>query len=198
VLAVSAACTAAWAQVDLPLPAAQQPGVLDMSGLPPRVDRPARLEVVTATLPRFDPLESSSSSERIGMTLLPPRPSAIGLSVDMSGFAQPAAPQGAGLAPTAQPAVDVGLHWRQSLDRSMRLDVTAWRRMTPQQPDAWSLVQLRQQPTYGARVEVNLSARNAKGFVADKGFIGVQLDNSRSITVRRKDGHPMLYYRVKF
>ncbi|HVZ43172.1 MAG TPA: hypothetical protein VHA82_05125 [Ramlibacter sp.] len=159
-----------------------------------------RMEVTASTLPRFDPLEAAAASRRIDMTLLPPPSSAgMGLAIGMSGFTQPAQPVGAGLAPTAQPAVDVGLHWRQPLDSSMRIDVTAWHRVTPQQPDAYTLVQLNQAPTFGARVEVALGSHDHSGFVADhKGFVGFQLDNGGRIGVRRKDGHPMVYYRKQF
>jgi hypothetical protein len=158
---------------------------------------PPRVEVVTSTMPRFDAQRSPADSRRIDMTLLPHDDSGMGFSVGMSGFAQPIHPMGAGLLPTAQPSVDVGLHWRQALDSTSRIDVTAWHRVTPQMPDAYTLVQ-NQEATYGARVELNLGSAGQKGFFSDKGFLGFQLDNGRQFTVRRKDGHPMLYYRVKF
>ena len=36
------------------------------------------------------------------------------------------------------------------------------------------------------------------GFVAQRGFIGFQLESGSRITVRRSDGKPMLYYRSNF
>jgi hypothetical protein len=120
----------------------------------------------------------------------------MGLAVGMSGVFAPPAVTGAGLAPATQPAVDVGLHLRHTLDGNQRIDITAWRRM-PQQPDAYSLAQA-DQPTYGARVELNLSSQRKSGLVADRGFVGFQLESGGRFTVRRKDGRPMIYYRTRF
>ena len=39
-----------------------------------------------------------------------------------------------------RPPVDLGLHWRYTLDSNYRIDVTAWRRLVP--PDALTLVQM--------------------------------------------------------
>lgn len=58
------------------------------------------------------------------------------------------------------------------------------------------MVQLRD-AGYGARVEMQLSGSRSS-FVADRGFIGVQLDGGARITLRRSGGRPMAYYRTKF
>jgi hypothetical protein len=163
----------------------------DVAPLPPR------LEVTSTSLPRFDGVDSISNSQRLDLTLLPPRNSALGLAVGMSGFAAPATVTGAGLTAATPPSVDVGLHLRHTFDSSYRVDVTAWRRVAMQPQDAWSLVHLRE-PTYGARVELNLTPQQRKGFVAERGFVGMQLDNGGRISIRRKHGGPMIYYRTKF
>ena len=142
-------------------------------------------EVSATSLPRFEP-DGASRSSRIDMTWLPRRRSALGLSLGMTsidglGFGQ---------------SMDVGLHWRYTMDTNYRIDVTAWRRMTPM--DAASLVQLRE-PSYGARVEMRIGrAPTQPGFVAERGFIGFQLESGARITVRRSGGKPMIYYRTKF
>jgi hypothetical protein len=158
---------------------------------------PPRLEVASTSLPRFDGVDSIGSTQRVDLTLLPPRRSAVGLAVGMSGFAAPATVTGAGLTAATPPSVDVGLHWRHTFDSNYRIDVTAWRRMAMQPQDAWSLIHLRE-PTYGARVELNLTPQQRKGFVAERGFVGMQLDNGGRISIRRKNGGPMIYYRTKF
>lgn len=92
-------------------------------------------------------------------------------------------------------ALDLGIQWRQPVMHDRHVDVTAWRRMTPEF-DAVTLIRQRE-PVYGARVEMNLQARQ-RGLVADRRFIGLQLDSGTRITLRRKDGNPTLYYRSQF
>ena len=87
------------------------------------------------------------------------------------------------------------MHWRYTLDRQYRIDFTAWHRVAA--ADAIDLVQSRE-PTYGARVEMGLGSLPKSGFVADRGFLGLQLDGGARITVRRSAGRPMLYYRATF
>jgi hypothetical protein len=161
-----------------------------------RGDQPPqpRLEVTKMTLPRLEGLDSATSGPRLDMTLLPPRKS-FGLAVGMSGF-QPAP---AALGPNNAPATnfDVGMHWRHGGEGNYQVDVTAWRRMT-QQVDAYTMIQQRQEPTYMARVELNLSGKQSSGLVADRGFLGLQLESGARITLRRKNGGAMLYYRAKF
>ncbi len=152
-------------------------------------------EVSATSLPRFDSEAGTSRSTRIDMTWLPPRRSALGLSLGMTstdglGLGVPAALTGTGQ------SLDVGLHWRYTVDTNYRIDVRAWRRMTP--VDAASLVQLRE-PSYGARVEMRIGrAPTQPGFVAERGFIGFQLESGARITIRRSGGNHMFYYRTKF
>jgi hypothetical protein len=101
----------------------------------------------------------------------------------------------ASLASTGQ-SLDVGLHWRYTMDTNYRIDVTAWRRAVA--ADAVSLIHLRD-PGYGARVEMRIGrAPIGTGFVAERGFIGFQFESGARITLRRSGGKPMLYYRTKF
>lgn len=92
-------------------------------------------------------------------------------------------------------ALDLGVQWRQPVIQDRHVDITAWRRITPQ-PDALTLIRQRE-PVYGARVEFNLKAKK-RGLVADRRFIGLQLDSGARITIRRKNGNPVLYYRAQF
>jgi hypothetical protein len=95
-----------------------------------------------------------------------------------------------------RPSVDLGLTWRHTLHRQQQIDVTAWRRM-PTEQDAYTLVQMRE-PVYGARVEMKLSSARKAGFNVERGFIGMQLESGAKISVKRKDGRPMVYYRTAF
>jgi hypothetical protein len=153
-----------------------------------------QLDLSASSLPRFDNTDGSTRSSRIDMTLLPPRHSALGLSLGMTsnqGSTFAAAPAYVG-APTS---VDLGLHWRYAPDGTSRIDVTAWRRVVP--ADALTLVQI-EQPSYGARVEMRVSPVQKTGFVADRGFIGFQLEGGARVTLRRNGGKPMIYYRTTF
>lgn len=154
-----------------------------------------QLELSTSSLPRFDNTDGSSRTSRIDMTWLPPRRSALGLSLGMTSMEGPAfsatGPYGG-----AAPRVDLGLHWRYTLDSNYRIDVTAWRRLVP--ADALTLVQIHQ-PSFGARVEMQIGSVPKSGFVADRGFIGLQLESGARVTLRRSGGgKPMIYYRSKF
>lgn len=158
----------------------------------------AQLEVSASSLPRFDNVDGSSQASRIALTWLPPRQPGLGLAMGMSlGMTNRsgAAFSVGGPSLSSTPSIDLGFHWRYTLDSQYRIDFTAWRRMAP--VDAIDLVQSRQ-PTYGARVEMGLGSMPQSGFVADRGFLGVQLDGGARITVRRSAGKPMLYYRTNF
>jgi len=160
-------------------------------------EAPLRLEVKAATLPRFDSVDSASSASRLDLTLLRPNRSAVGLALGMSNLSSQNPQVGAALGNANRPNLDVGVHVRHTLDNNHQIDVTAWRRMT-QEPDAYTLIQ-QQQPRYLARVEMNLSnSRKKSPLAADKGFLGVQLDSGARLSLRRKNGGPMLYYRNTF
>ena len=45
---------------------------------------------------------------------------------------------------------------------------------------------------------MNLAPARKRGFALDKGFIGLQLESGARISVKRKDGKPMIYYRSTF
>jgi len=153
---------------------------------------PSRLEFATSSLPLYESPDGASRTSRIDMVWLPPRQARLGLAVGLSSL------HGAGLklpGNSDAPAVDLGFHWRYALDRQYRVDVTAWRRMTP--ADAFAQVQTRQ-PGYGARVEMQIGSIPATGFVAERGFLGLQLESGARITVRKKEGRPMFYYRTRF
>ena len=149
-----------------------------------------QLEFSASTLPRFD-ADGASRSSRIDMTLAPRR-SGLGLSLSMSNNAD--GPSFAGPRTDSGPSVDLGLRWRSPLDSNYRVDVVAWRRVMP--ADAITLIQTRQ-PSYGARVEMQMPS-SSKGLVAERGFIGLQLESGARVTVRRNFGAPMVYYRSRF
>lgn len=155
-----------------------------------------QLEVSASSLPRFDATDGSNRASRIDMTWLPPRRSALGLSLGMTSVDGAAAAfYPAGSFAGATSSVDLGLRWRYTLDSNYRVDVTAWRRLVP--PDALTLVQTRQ-PSYGARVEMQIRPVPKNGFVADRGFIGFQLESGARVTLRGSGGKPMIYYRTRF
>jgi hypothetical protein len=152
----------------------------------------SRLELSTSSLPLFESPDGASRASRVEMVWLPPRHPTLGLALGLTST------DGQGLkAPgnTSAPALDLGLHWRLSRDSQYRVDVTAWRRMTPY--DAFTLAQHRQ-PEYGARFEMQVGAMPASGFVAERGFLGLQLESGARISVRKSHGKPMFYYRTRF
>lgn len=153
-----------------------------------------QLEVSTSTLPRFDNVDANTQTQRIDMRLLSPGRSSVGLALGMNNAT--GAQQGiiATLAPPR--SVDLGLHWRHTFDSNYRFDVTAYRKVP--HPDAISLIESRD-PTYGARVELGFGSKSlSKGFVADRGFVGLQLEGGARLSVKRKNGGPMFYYRNAF
>jgi len=153
-----------------------------------------QLAVSASSLPRFDNTDGSSRTSRLDMAFLPPQRSALGPSLGMTGLTE-FTPSPFGLPPGTSPSLDLGLHWRYTPESSNRIDVTAWRRL--QQPDALTLVQ-GNEPSYGARVEMQLGSASKSGFVADRGFLGLQLESGARVTLKRSHGKPMVYYRRKF
>lgn len=160
---------------------------------PPRAE-PMRLEVDASSLPHLDGQPKGFQAPRVDMALLPASGSGMGIAVGMTGFANRPLAQ-PGFTAAAQPAVDLGLRWRHTFDSNRQLDVTAWRRMQTQ-PDAYQLIQQRQ-PLYGARVEMKL-APSKQGLLMERGFVGMQLQGDARISIKRKDGRPMVYYRNSF
>jgi hypothetical protein len=91
---------------------------------------------------------------------------------------------------------DLGLHWRYTSFGNQRFDVSAWRRMNP--VDAAGLIENRES-SYGARVEMHLDSAPRSGLVAERGFLGLQLESGARITLRKGGGgKPMVYYRSTF
>lgn len=157
---------------------------------------PARpqVEVSATTLPRFDNVDANTQTSRIDMLLLSSRASGVGLALGMNNASGAPAGAIATLAPAR--SMDLGVHWRYTFDSSYRFDVTAYRRMP--NADAISLIESRD-PTYGARVEMGFGSNSArKGFMADRGFVGLQLEGGARVSVKRKNGGPMFYYRNTF
>lgn len=203
-LAACVACPAAEAQ-DAPPPAGTVVAQAQIDMMHMRLPDPnarvqlptgaGRVEVQTSTLPRLEAQDSGFQAPRVDVSLLPSRRSYGFSPVVGVGGIGPQQPPLPGLAPP-RASFDVGLRWTQLLAGRQRVDITAWRRMNTEQ-DAYTLAQM-QQPVYGARVELNLSPVRKTGFALDHGFIGVQLESGARISVKRKDGHPMFYYRTKF
>ena len=152
----------------------------------------SRIEVAAKSMPLFENLDGSTRSSRVDMIWLPPRRPTLGLALGLTSKDGPALRLPGN---SASPAVDLGLHWRYTLDSQYRIDVTAWRRMSP--PDAATLAHERQ-AAYGARFEMELKSLPSRGFVAERGFLGLQLESGARITVKRKHGGPMFYYRTRF
>ena len=169
--------------------AAQWDAPLDLEVRAER-ERTPRLEISASERPRIDAFDGAAAGPRIDLAVLPPQRSAVGLSMGLSGLT----PANASFAP--QPTMDLGVQWRHTLDSSQRVDVTAWRRITPG-AEPVALAQARP-TTYGARVDLNLNPHRAKGLVADRGFLGLHLEGGGRIGIRRKDGRPMIYYRNTF
>jgi hypothetical protein len=152
------------------------------------------VEVNTSSLPRFDGADGATRSNRVDVTVLPAHALGMGFAVGVSshsGF-----PRGFAPSAVAAPTVDFGLRWHYTLDSSYRFNITAYRRVL--NTDALSLVE-NSDPSYGARVEMGMGVQNLrKGFVADRGFVGLQLEGGGKVTVRGKHGGPMFYYRNQF
>jgi hypothetical protein len=173
---------------------AQAPGPTDVLPAQARPDpQPFRVEVRTSTLPRFEAQDSGFQAPRVDVSLSPA--DGRGLSPVLGFSAGTAAPSPTGL-PPQRPSLDVGLRWSYPL-LSQQIDVTAWRRMNTTDDDAYTLAQTRQ-PTYGARVELDLSPVRKSGLALERGFVGMQLEGGARITIKRKDGRPMMYYRSAF
>lgn len=158
--------------------------------------QPARLQVQASSLPRLEASDNGFQAPRVDVSLFPPGGSrglgaVLGMSTPRTGM------QSYGLNAPAT-SIDLGVRWSQRLSNQQQIDVTAWRRMSMDQ-DAYSLIQRQQQPVYGARVELNLAKSSKKaGLAADLGFIGLQLEGGARISIKRKHGGPMVYYRTSF
>lgn len=160
---------------------------------PVDTERGPRLEISAAPIPNLDNVDGSSSTTRLDVTRWPRKAqdAMLGVSVGLS------VPSGSALDPRTPPqSVDVGLRWRSIMDATRRLDVSAWRRVTPV-PDAITLIHGRQPDLYGTRVEMQFTTSRSR-IVPELGAIGVQLSGGAKLSLRAKHGKPMLYYRARF
>ena len=155
-------------------------------------EQPAvRLEIRTSTLPRLDAQEAGFQAPRVDVSLSPARGNGLApvLGMSTASLAQPGQP-------AQRTGLDVGLRWSHALHSLRQIDVTAWRRMNVPD-DAYSLAH-RAQPVYGARFELNMAPVRKPGFAFDTGFVGMQLQGGGRITIKRRNGGPMVYYRTTF
>ena len=152
-----------------------------------------RMQVQSLTLPNFDAQEPARPRIDFSVTPLNARGSGLG---PMLGIATIGTGQPPGLGAQGRTVFDLGLRWTQRLQSQRQIDITAWRRLNSND-DAITQIQMRQ-PLYGARVEMNLAGGPRAGLKLDRGFVGLQLEGGARITVKRKDGIPMVYYRNSF
>jgi len=170
----------------LPLRLTAAPGAIATSPL---------IEISASNLPRFDNTDGSNRTrQRVDMALLSPGRSAFGLTMGVTGLSPSRYGFGAASADGLTGA-NLGLQWRYMLESNRRIDITAWREVG-RANDALALAQSRD-AGYGARVEMQLAGSRTP-FVADRGFVGLQLDGGARITLRRSAGKPMVYYRSRF
>jgi hypothetical protein len=155
----------------------------------------SQIEFSASNLPRFDNFDGSNrTQQRLDMALLSPGRSAFGVTMGVSGLAP--SRQGFNAGPSdGLSSVNLGLQYRYVIDTNRRIDITAWREMN-RPNDALAMIQSRD-AGYGARVEMQLAGSRSP-LVAERGFVGVQLDGGARIALRRSGGKPMVYYRSKF
>lgn len=198
VLALCAACPAVRAQ-----DAGQAQGdvLLAQALIDPAVRAQAqaepavRVQVQTSAVPRLESQDSGFQAPRIDVSLFPNAgPSGLGALVGMRGLTVRQTPLPPGLQ-AQRPSIDLGLRWSQRV-QAQQVDIMAWRRMGDDD-DAYSLATSRQ-PLYGARVEMNLSGGRKSGLAADLGFVGLQMESGARISIKRRNGGPMVYYRSSF
>lgn len=159
----------------------------------PAAEQALRLEINTSSVPRIDGPDSAAPAPRVDLSLLPAGGSGLGVALGLSSLPARDGLQPVGSGPRA--SMDVGLHMRKQVSAG-QIDLTAWRRLA--EADVYTLVQRQQQAVYGARVELNLKPVLKAGFTADRGFLGMQLESGARITVKRRHGGPMVYYRTAF
>ena len=152
------------------------------------------LDVSAQSLPRFDAADGGMRTDRVTLAIAPPA-SPVAATFGLSN--SPPGPLAFG-GQAAATAVDIGMRWRWQGEAHHSIDVSAWRRMAQSATlDAQSLIDARE-PTYGARIEMGMSARSPRGFVTDRKSLGFQLDGASRIGIRRYNRGPMLYWRNDF
>ena len=158
------------------------------------IDPPLRVQVRTSLLPRLDAQDAGFQAPRVDLALTPMNSEGMSFGPVLGVASLTSGPQGLGF--QTRTGVDFGLRFSQKLQSQRQIDITAWRRMNAPD-DAYTLIEMRN-PVYGARVEMNLSAGPSSGLAFDRGFVGFQMESGARITVKRKDGRPMIYYRNTF
>ena len=153
------------------------------------------IEINASSLLRFDNFDGSNrTQQRIDMALLSPGRSSFGVTMGVTGLSPSRYGFNAG-ATEGLSGVNLGLQYRYIFDNNRRVDITAWREMS-RPNDALAMVQSRDNG-YGARVEMQLAGARSP-LVAERGFVGVQLDGGARITLHRSSGRPMVYFRNQF
>ena len=186
-LGVLAVCPLGWAQ-EVAVASSMQDRAMAVET---RSEQGVRLEVNSSTLPRLDAQDSGFQAPRVDLALSHNRGLGVVLGMGNMGLRNATQPNSF----AGQPSVDLGLRWRQ-VAYGQQVDVTAWRRMSTDQ-DAYSLIQ-QSTPMYGARVEMRLDNGKSPLLNMTGGFLGFQLESGAKISVKRKDGRPMVYYRTAF
>lgn len=169
------------------------------AGAPPDAQPPLRLKVESSALPRLDAHDSGFRAPRLDLSVVPENARGTGLGPVLGVRTMPThVPTGGPGLAAARSGVDVGLRFSHRFDNQNQIDVTAWRRMNGPD-DAYTLIQMRE-PMYGARVEMKMNIKPAKfnAFGIDRGLLGFQLESGARISIKRKDGRPMVYYRTAF
>jgi hypothetical protein len=154
--------------------------------------QPLRMEIRSSAVPRLDGQDSGFQAPRVDISFATPDGRGLSPLFGLGGVG-PAPNSPAGQA--QRPFLDFGVRLTHAL-HNQRVDITAWRRINAPD-DAYTLAVTRQ-PLYGARLELDLAPASKSGFALDHGFIGMQLEGGARITIKRKDGHPMVYYRTAF
>ncbi|MCW5648448.1 MAG: hypothetical protein KIS62_01750 [Ramlibacter sp.] len=156
-----------------------------------------RFGLSPALLPRFDRFDAplATRAALTGWAVVSPR-AALGLTLDSS------TPRGTGLISSLDersgaPRLDLGIRWRTALGDSDRIDVAAWRRVSPSGEGA-SLSSELNQEGYGTSVEWQFKSAPTFGFVPELRAIGLQLNGGGRLMLRTHGGRPVLYYRAQF
>lgn len=156
-----------------------------------KIEQPVRVQVDATSLPRIEGQDSGFQGPRVDVSLFPATTPRLGAVFGMSGFGPQHSPT-LGLQAN-RPSVDLGLRYSHRV-HSQQIDVTAWRRMNAE-PEPYTVPD--RQAVYGARVEMNLAPAKS-GLALARGFVGFQLESGARISIKRKDGRPMIYYRTSF
>jgi hypothetical protein len=151
-----------------------------------------RMEIRTSAVPRLEGQDSGFQAPRVDISFATPDGRGLSPLLGLTGVSP--APSIPGL-PSLRPGLDIGMRLTHAL-QNQRVDITAWRRMNA--PDDVYTLAVTRQPLYGARLELDLAPASKSGLALDHGFVGMQLEGGARITIKRKDGRPMVYYRTAF